>query len=157
MPCTVAGSSAMTGQVVFGVRRMPLTRSMILLKSIGSPVHRRVVRRVFGHSRPRRAPVNVRPSRTTTTSGRSLMSASLNRTRQIAQTLLMALAFLVAIPARAQDAPAAAPPTAPDSDIDETAQADLYYRLGNMAAALPLYERLATQSPQNALFAERFA
>ena len=89
------------------------------------------------------------------------MSASLNRARQTAQSLLIALASFPALPALAQDTPApppAAPPaSAADADIDESAQAELYFKLGNQTAALPLYERLAAQSPQNAVYAERLA
>jgi len=85
------------------------------------------------------------------------VSASLNRVCQTAQSVLIALAFLPALPALAQGAPAPAPAPAPDADIDESAQADLYFGLGNLTSALPLYERLAAKSPQSALFAERLA
>lgn len=67
--------------------------------------------------------------------------------------LLAALALCTAWPVLAQNTPAAEA----EADIDETAQASLYWQLGNLTAALPLYERLAKQTPKSALFAERFA
>jgi len=70
-------------------------------------------------------------------------------------TVVIVLALLPALPVHGQQTPPKAP--AAEADIDETAQADLYYRLGNLTAALPLYERLAAQTPQSAVFAERFA
>jgi tetratricopeptide (TPR) repeat protein len=80
---------------------------------------------------------------------------ALNRTPPFALRLLIAFALVVAFPVQGQNAPAPTP--AADADIDATAQANLYFRLGNMTSALPLYERLATQDPKNALFAERHA
>src|SRR5262245_10621118 len=78
-----------------------------------------------------------------------------NPLRHVAPPVLIAFALATALPAHAQNA--AAPPPAGDADIDETAQAELYFRLVNMTAALPLYERLAARDPKNAQFAERYA
>jgi tetratricopeptide (TPR) repeat protein len=85
------------------------------------------------------------------------VSAALNHARHAAQSLLIAFGLLSSASALAQGTPAPAAAPAADADIDDTAQADLFFGLGNMTAALPLYERLAAQSPQNALFAERLS
>jgi len=77
------------------------------------------------------------------------VSASLNRVCQTAQSVLIALAFLPALPALAQGAPAPAPAPAPDADIDESAQADCVGR----ATYVP---RIGSQTPITAPRAWRF-
>ena len=74
-----------------------------------------------------------------------------------ALSLTVAAAFVSATPANAQNAPTPAAAADSDIDIDETAQAELLWRFGNVTAALPVYERLATKTPQSALIAERYA
>jgi tetratricopeptide (TPR) repeat protein len=54
-------------------------------------------------------------------------------------------------------APGSSPAQSPAPDQSDVIQADLIYRAGKMHDAIPLYERLAKQAPQNPQFAERLA
>src|SRR5579871_364212 len=64
--------------------------------------------------------------------------------------------LLLAVVARASD-PAPAEPALTDAQREISREASGYFERGNVVAALPLYERLATEQPQSALFAERHA
>ncbi len=91
------------------------------------------------------------------------MQSHLQNSRRLALTCLFGALLHPALgldrpPQTPQQAPASPKPAKSAAEIaDEQKQAETLYRAQNLSAALPLYEDLHAQQPDNNLFRERLA